>query len=115
MPFRGQYQHRGATVQGTVPGDYNRHLLPRVDTLATFALSKAVDRIQMYFLQLDDTLTASPMTRILNDSALGKKVVLMWSALGEIPSTGPVQINHFVRLVRSTPAAVDVYISEEWR
>jgi len=60
------------------------------DTLAAFPLSKAVNRrIQMFFPQLDGSLTASPLTRVLNDSAPGKKIVLMWSALGTIPSTRP--------------------------
>ena len=85
------------------------------DTLAAFALSKAVDRrMQMYFPKLDGSLAESPLTRVLNDAAPGKKIVLMWSALGDIPATGPVQMNHFVPLVRCTPtAAVDVYVSDD--
>ena len=75
------------------------------DTLAAFALSKAVDRrTQMYFPQLDGSLDSSPLTRIHNGSAPGNKVVLMWSSLGVIPSTGPVKIDHFVPLVKMSTA-----------
>jgi len=70
------------------------------DILTVYALSCAINRrIQSFFPPLNSDFTESPLTRLMNPLAPGKPLVVMWSTVGPVLSSGPVTIDYFVPLI----------------
>ena len=85
------------------------------DVMSVLALSAVTGcKIQMCFPTLTASFSTHPLTRCLVGRGVkqhgSKTVTILWTTAADVPSTGPVAINHFVPLLKK-PVCASVVVN----